>query len=201
MYIHVAAERRTLSVASALVCAVMFPLAAFSAQNAAAQEVQSGQGACKLGAQVTDRGNRTGVVVEAKGADCRVRHADGSVHYYLAWMLSSAGGGSAGRQAGGEGAQSKKSGPSTGGGTLTVGSYQCWAAGGVAGTLRIVIKSATQYANGNGTAGRYTFDPQTRKIVFDSGPWGGYYGAQFNARQIGISSRPGNYYGTTCELK
>jgi hypothetical protein len=58
-------------------------------------EALAQSGACKMGARVTDRENRTGTVVEATGADCRVKLADGTVRYYLAWMLTAAGGDSA----------------------------------------------------------------------------------------------------------
>lgn len=180
VYFDLSSGHRALTIASVLIGVVLFP------RGALTQEVEAGQGACKLGAQVIDRRNQSGVVVEAKGSDCRVRHADGSVHYYLAWMLS---------PAAVEGARSK------GSGGLSVGSYHCVAAAGVAGTLRLVIRSMTQYADRNGTTGRYSFDPQTRKIVFESGPWAGYYGAQLGPGKIGLSSRPGNYYGTSCDLK
>lgn len=51
-----------------------------------------GDGACRMGARVTDRENRSGIVVETKGSDCRVKLDDGSTRYYLAWMLKPGGG-------------------------------------------------------------------------------------------------------------
>jgi hypothetical protein len=86
-------------------------------------------------------------------------------------------------------------------GALIAGSYNCWAAAGVAGTLQLVIKSASQYADQDGKNGDYTYDPQTRKIAFQSGPWTGYYGENMGPGKIGIASRPGGYYGTVCDLK
>ncbi|KAF0112968.1 MAG: hypothetical protein FD149_2274 [Rhodospirillaceae bacterium] len=51
--------------------------------------VSKGDGACQTGARVTDRERRNGVVVEANGSDCRVKLDDGTIRYYLAWMLNS----------------------------------------------------------------------------------------------------------------
>ena len=84
-------------------------------------------------------------------------------------------------------------------GPLT-GTYHCLAANGVAGTLTLVIKSRTAYADGYGGTGTYTFDPETHKIAFPSGPWKGFYGEKLSARQIGIASRPGGFYNTVCDL-
>jgi hypothetical protein len=66
---------------------------------------------------------------------------------------------------------------------------------------RLVIKSASQYADASGKTGNYSYDPATRKIVFQSGPWAGSYGEKLGSGKIGVSSRPGGYYGTTCDLK
>lgn len=144
-------------------------------------------GACQVGARVTDRQNRSGVVVEAKNSDCWVTLDDGTKHYYLAWMLKPAG-------AAGE----ANSGSSK---TLERGTYRCWAAGGTAGTLRLVVRSSTRYADRNGQAGTYAFDPSTQQITFTSGPWAGYYGKLLAPGKIGLSSRPGAYYGTVCDLE
>ncbi|CAG1003526.1 hypothetical protein BURK2_03222 [Burkholderiales bacterium] len=81
------------------------------------------------------------------------------------------------------------------------GTYHCVAAGGVAGTLQIVIKSASRYADRNGKTGEYTYDAKSGQIRFPSGPWEGFYGAQLRAGKIGIASRPGGSYNTICDLK
>lgn len=86
------------------------------------------------------------------------------------------------------------------GGALARGRYECWAAAGVAGTLNLEIKGDTTYA-GNGKAGDLTYDPQTGKISFQSGPWAGFYGKRLGSGKIGISSRPGGSYNTSCDLK
>jgi hypothetical protein len=153
---------------------------------AAAPGKSADSGACRAGARVTDRQNRSGVVIEAKGADCRVKLDDGSVRNYLGWMLQAEGGRGA---------------PAAGGSGLAAGSYSCSAAGGVAGTLTLVIKSASEYADRNGKTGSYAFDPKTLKIVFNSGPWAGHYGERLAPGKIGIASRPGGTYGTVCDLK
>ncbi len=144
---------------------------------------QASSGACQLGARVTDRQNRSGTVVEARGADCRVRLADGTVKYYLAWMLAPEGLDSA---------------PSA---ALARGTYTCVAAGGTAGTLQLVIKSDSLYANRQGKTGQYQLDPKTKKIVFNSGPWEDFYGGVLGPGKIGLSSRPGGFYNTVCDLK
>ncbi|MBI3147692.1 MAG: hypothetical protein HYZ17_04190 [Betaproteobacteria bacterium] len=81
------------------------------------------------------------------------------------------------------------------------GTYHCVAAGGVAGTLQIVIKSASRYADRKGKTGEYTYDAKSGEIRFPSGPWEGFYGAQLRAGKIGIASRPGGSYNTICDLK
>lgn len=85
-------------------------------------------------------------------------------------------------------------------GALASGRYECWAAGGVAGALNLEIKSDATYA-GNGKTGVYAYDPQTRNISFQSGPWAGFYGKRLEPGKIGISSRPGGFYSTSCDLK
>lgn len=148
----------------------------------------AGGDVCRVGARVTDRRNASGTVVEAKGSDCRVKLDDGSLRYYLAWMLKPAGSNAAGAD------------PATGGGALAKGRYDCWAAAGVAGTMKLEIRSDSTYA-GNGKAGSYAYDATTRKIVFQSGPWGGFFGGRLGNGKIGISSRRGGSYNTVCDLK
>lgn len=149
-------------------------------------EALAQSGACQMGAKVSDRQNRSGTVIEAKGADCRVRLEDGSVRYYLAWMLSPSGGAAS---TGGQAA------------SLSPGSYACTAAGGVAGSLRLVIKDESRYTDRQGAGGTYQFEAKTGKIVFSSGPWAGNYGQRLGAKKIGVSSRPGGYSSTVCDLK
>ncbi len=88
-----------------------------------------------------------------------------------------------------------------GGGAPRNGTYHCVAAGGVAGTLKLVIKSPSEYADRNGKTGRYTHDPATGKLRFESGAWGGYFGKVLGPTKIGLSSRDGGYSGTVCDLK
>ncbi len=145
----------------------------------------AGTGNCRVGSRVTDRDGRSGVVVRAEGASCHVR-IDGGVaeEYYLQWMLTPAG-------------QAVEAEP---GGALETGNYACWTANGVAGTLRLVIRNGSQYADGEGNSGNYTYDAASGGIQWTSGPWGGFYGTKLGPGKIGISSRPGAFSNTTCDL-
>lgn len=179
----------------------IFPIAAATAAGLIiiASPVAAQTGVCKVGARVVDRQDRAGVVTEANGSDCRVKLDNGESRFYLAWMLASAGrNGKAGAPGNSAAAPNSSKAASKG---PTPGRYECWAAGGVAGTMRIVIRNASTYADSKGTVGEYSFDADTDKFTFDSGPWAGYFGKKLGPKQLGISSRPGNYYGTTCDLK
>jgi len=144
----------------------------------------AGTGMCKVGTRVADRENRSGVVVRADGPSCHVKlDGTGEEGYYLQWMLRPAG----------QTAEAAR------GGALETGSYSCWAANGVAGTLRLVIRNGSQYTDGNGAAGGYTYDAGSGQIVFQSGPWGGFYGTKLEPGKIGISSRPGGFSNTVCD--
>lgn len=101
---------------------------------------------------------------------------------------SNSGGGSRGGATGGR---------ATGGGALETGTYSCWTANGVAGTMRLVIRSGSQYADGNGTTGTYAMDA-SGAIEWKTGPWGGFYGTRLGPGKIGISSRPGGFSNTVC---
>ena len=139
--------------------------------------------------RVVDREGRAGTVVEAMsgGSDCRVKLDDGSSRVFLTWMLAGAGSNAPG---------SVDAGAASG---LDVGSYDC--AAGPAGTLKLVIRSAAEYADRNGASGRYSYDAASAKIVFESGPWAGNYGARLGPGKIGVSSRPGAFYYATCDRK
>ncbi|MFN2383452.1 MAG: hypothetical protein ABR559_04215 [Gemmatimonadota bacterium] len=162
------------------------PVANAGAAKVAAGTHNPGGGACQMGARVNDREGRVGEVVEADGPNCRVQLEDGSRHFYLAWMLRAAGA-----------ADAAKAQP--GGGALTPGSYTCWAANGVAGTLKLVIVNGSQYRNEQGTTGSFTHDPASGQITFQSGPWAGFYGTSLEPGKIGISSRPGGFSNTVCD--
>lgn len=138
-----------------------------------------------MGARVIDRQNRTGTVIEAKKSDCRVKLDDGSTRYYLAWMLSAADG---------------KKAQGTAAPEVAAGAYICYAAGGAAGMMRLTIQGA-RYTVGNGSAGSFDFDPKSAAIRFKSGTWEGYYGKVLGPGRIGVSSRPGGFYATTCDRK
>jgi hypothetical protein len=144
----------------------------------------AGTGNCRVGGRVTNRENRSGVVVRADGPSCHVKlDGSGAEEYYLQWMLRPAG----------QTAEAER------GGALETGSYTCWTANGVAGTLRLVIRNGSQYADGDGNSGSYTYDAASGRIQWTSGPWGGFYGTKLGPGKIGISSRPGGFSNTTCD--
>jgi hypothetical protein len=149
-----------------------------------------GAGTCRVGARVVDREGRTGTVSEVLGGgtDCRVQLDDGTKRFYLTWMLAPQGATTA-SAAGGNGGAS----------ALETGDYDC--AAGPAGTLKLAIRSASEYADRNGATGRYRFDAGSAKIVFESGPWAGNYGARLGPGKIGVSSRPDGFYYATCDRR
>jgi hypothetical protein len=144
---------------------------------------------CVVGAQVTDRKGRAGTVVKMDGQNknsCYVQFAGGGKpEMYLQWQLTPAG---------------KTREQMAGGGALPGGTYSCWAAGGIAGTMKLSISGSTSYA-GNGKGGSYKYDEASQKIQFTSGPYGGMYGKRLGPRKIGISSKPAGPWMTTCDLK
>lgn len=146
-------------------------------------QTTAASGACQPGARVKDRQGRTGTVESVKGADCNVKLDDGTKSFYLAWML----------EADGPGAK-KDEAPA-----LAQGTYRCSA--GAAGTMRLVIKDASTYADRNGKTGTYTFEAATARIVFKTGPWEGQFGKRLKPRKVGVSSRPGGPSNVICDLE
>lgn len=142
---------------------------------------------CVMGAQVTDRKGKTGTVVKMDGKNsCYVQFAgEAKPHYYMQWMLTPAG---------------KTREQVAGSGALAKGTYSCWAAGGIAGTMKLTISGGSSYA-GNGKGGSYKYEEASQKIQFTSGPYDGMYGKRLAPSKIGISSRPGGPWMTTCDLK
>lgn len=142
---------------------------------------------CVMGAQVTDRNGKTGTVVKMDGKNsCYVQlPGEAKPHYYMQWMLTPAG---------------KTREQVAGSGALTKGTYSCWAAGGIAGTMKLTISGGSSYA-GNGKGGSYQYEEASQKIQFTSGPYGGMYGKRLAPTKIGISSKPGGPWMTTCDLK
>ncbi len=104
-----------------------------------------------------------------------------------------------GASAGSGGAAGARPGGGAGSGALETGSYTCWTANGVAGTLKLVIRNGSQYADGQGKTGSYAYDAGSGRIEWKTGPWGGFYGTKLAPGKIGISSRPGGFSNTTCD--
>lgn len=146
---------------------------------------------CQVGAQVTEKKGqgRTGTVVKMDGQNknsCYVQFAGGNKpEYFLQWQLVPA---------------SKGGQPVAASDTVVRGHYSCWAAAGIAGTMKLEITGSSSYA-GNGKSGTYKYDPASQKIQFVSGPWEGFHGKRLGQGKIGVSSRPGGSYMTTCNLK
>ena len=162
------------------------PVTATTPESRAAPDADPGTGNCRVGIRVRDRDGNTGIVVRATGASCHVRLDDtGEEGYYLQWMLTPADASQA---------------TAAGGTALEPGSYACWAANGVAGTLKLVIVDSSHYSDGTGNLGRYAFDPASGAIQWQAGPWDGFHGKRLGPGRIGISSRPGGFFATTCEL-
>jgi len=87
------------------------------------------------------------------------------------------------------------------GGAITPGTYQCVAAGGIAGQFKMAIKNGKQYVNSAGKSGNYSYDAGTSQIVFETGPLEGMYGRRISASKIGLTSRKGGPANTVCDLK
>jgi hypothetical protein len=145
---------------------------------------------CAVGAQVTDRENRSGVITGIANGMCVVALTDGQTRSYLAWMLTQGGAAAAAASTG----------------EIAAGRYECWAsgAGGAASYYTLVdiqIRSATQYADKAGTAGAYSYDAASKRLTFQTGPLVGQRAEYLEAGKIGLSSKPAGFFDMVCNLK
>jgi hypothetical protein len=141
---------------------------------------------CVVGAQVTDRQNKTGTVTSVSKSMCRVKLDDGKETSYLFWML---------RPAGTSAVTSDR---------LVSGTYMCYSSAG--NTLNymfmdIVIDGPTSYRDKQGTKGSYKLDEATGKIVFESGPLTTANAKLLAGPKIGLNMSGGRVFNTTCGLK
>ena len=83
--------------------------------------------------------------------------------------------------------------------TLVIGRYPCW--GASRDLFDLVIRSASSYDTGTGSAGQYRFDAATKKIKFLSGPRKGYGAILLRGPTVGLNANNSNFYSTTCSLK
>ena len=80
------------------------------------------------------------------------------------------------------------------------GQYQCYAGENYTLTdIRIVNRSA--YRDNKGNAGRYSFDPATQRVTFNSGTFRNSYAKYMAAGRIGLSSKPDTFFAIVCDLK
>jgi hypothetical protein len=150
---------------------------------AAAGHAQEFKGPCTVGQKVTNRENKTGVVIAADQSTCRVEYADGTKGTHMFWML---------RPAGAPRVDAKAV------AAIKAGRYVCHAG---PTHFDMTIRSGSQYADRAGTTGRYQYDPATQAITFASGPMVGTYAKYLGEGKIGLSSRPSNSFNTVCNFK
>ena len=156
---------------------------AMAATSVARADVFKSVDECVVGKRVTDKQNKSGVVTHKEGNGgtmCTVKLDDGSEHYYIFWMLRSAGAGMAT------------------GDKLVPGTYECFV-GGQYTFMDMKITGANTYSSA-GANGRFHVEP-SRKIVFESGPLSRNFAHLLPGRVIGLNTDGGSFYGTTCELK
>lgn len=152
-----------------------------SFSSAFAQEFK---GPCPVGARVTDRENKTGMVVSADASMCRVEFADGSKRSYLFWMLRPAGTARVDPKAAA---------------SVKLGRYACYT--GSTFGFDIHVRSDSQYADRTGATGQYRYDASTRTITFESGSLQGTYSKYLGDGKLGLSSRKGGSFSTVCNVK
>lgn len=153
--------------------------------TAAAAEFKSAS-ECAVGTRVTDRQNKSGVVVAVDGTLCKVKlDESGKTESKIFWMLRGAG----------ASAQSND--------RLVPGTYPCYSLAG--GTLNyafidIHILSASAYSDKAGVKGNYRIE-SSGKIVFESGPLAPANAKLLAGPRIGLNMNGGNFFNTSCSLK
>ncbi len=149
-------------------------------------DVFKSQAECVIGKRVTDKANKTGVIVRAPKNDtlCFVRLDGGPKdreETYIFWML---------RDAGASMETDDK---------LVSGKYECFAGMPNAYTNMDLIVSGDSYAWA-GSRGKLRIDPQSRKIVFDSGPLQKVTAKLLRGPSVGMNTDGGTFFGTHCDL-
>lgn len=149
----------------------------------AAAQAQDLKGPCTVGQRVTDRSNKTGVVFWADATMCQVEFPNGTKDTYIFWMLRAAG--------------APQVDPRAAAG-VKVGRYECY--GGSTYTMDINIRSATDYADGYGNAGKFRYDAASQEITWVSGPLQGNYGKVYGQNKIGLAPKRTTFFATSCDL-
>jgi hypothetical protein len=140
---------------------------------------------CTLGQRVLTPGGKAGTVTKVEGSGCTVTNdATGLSDVWAAFMLKPAPGT----------APVAEVTP----GAPAAGMYLC--RGGPAGNFRIAFNAGSSYANEQGAAGAYAFDPATANIDFTTGPWAGFYGRVLADGDVGMTGKPDrSFFAMTCE--
>lgn len=141
---------------------------------------------CTIGARVTDRQNKSGVIVAVEGTLCKVQLDEtGKTESKIFWML----------RAGGASVRPDDK--------LVPGLYPCYSlAGGVLNYafIDIHILSANAYRDKAGAKGTYRIEP-SGKMVFESGPLASANARLLAGPRIGLNMHGGNFFNTSCSLK
>ncbi len=141
---------------------------------------------CVVGAKVTNRQNKTGIVTSVSGGMCRLKLVDGTQTSHLFWML---------RPAGASAEAADK---------LVPGVYPCYSLSGTALNymfMDIQIDGPTTYRDKKGSKGSYKLEQATGKIVFESGPLTKANAKLLSGPKIGLNMDGGSFFNTTCSLK
>ncbi|HEY1102186.1 MAG TPA: hypothetical protein VGE70_02080 [Burkholderiaceae bacterium] len=141
---------------------------------------------CAIGAHVTDRQNKSGVVVAVDGTLCKVKLDESDkTESRIFWML----------RPGGASVQSDD--------RLVPGIYPCYSlAGGVLNYafIDIHILSANAYRDKAGAKGTYRIGP-AGKIFFENGPLAAANAKLLAGPRIGLNMNGGSFFNTSCTLK
>jgi len=149
---------------------------------AAPAEAQALSGPCPVGKMVQNREGKVGKVLDTDAVSCHVL-IDGEKKYYLSWMLRLPG---APEYAAADVAR------------IPPKKYACYGNGNYL-FMDLIIKDASNYTDGSGKAGKFSYDAKTRMINFQSGPFKGSY-SQFRGKDgIGLASKPTTFWATVCQ--
>ena len=142
---------------------------------------------CTVGDRVQDDMNNAGTVtyVNADGT-CGFRYDNsGMTNTYPPSALRRA---------------SKAANATAGFASVAPGTYECYAGENYTFT-DIIVRGRSAYSDNKGNAGRYSFDPATQRITFNSGTFRGEYAKYMAAGKIGLSSKPDTFFAEVCERK
>ena len=155
---------------------------------AAPAQADTSYKACVVGDRVANKALEVGTVTETRdGISCYVDMDNGEKHsYYLMWMLHLA--------------NTPLVNPALVK-VVKVGRYTCYAGVPVQYTFSdIIITSGSTYKDNRKVAGRYRYSAATQIITFVSGSFKGAYAKYRDDGSIGLASKPGGFFATSCGL-